>query len=76
MKARTQRDGEAGRVLVVDDAWVRLVCAVDLEPEGLRVIEAAHGLHALEQAPLQVTYQGARSVLWAQSNGRDRDPAV
>jgi hypothetical protein len=58
MKARTQRDGEAGRVLVVDDAWVRLVCAVDLEPEGLRVIETADGLHALEQAPLQVTFQG------------------
>jgi hypothetical protein len=55
---------------------VRLVCAVDLEPEGLRVIEAADGLHALEQAPLQVTFPSARSVLWAQSNGRDRDPAV
>jgi len=41
---------EAGRVLVVDDdAAVRLVCAVNLEAEGLQVVEAADGNDALEQ---------------------------
>jgi CheY-like chemotaxis protein len=45
------RDGEAGRVLIVDDdASVRLVCAVNLKAEGLHVSEAADGLDALEQA--------------------------
>jgi CheY-like chemotaxis protein len=45
------RDGKAGRVLIVDDdASVRLVCAVNLEAEGLHVLEAADGLDALEQA--------------------------
>ena len=45
------RDGEAGRVLIVDDdAAVRLVCAVSLEAEGLHVLEAADGLDGFEQA--------------------------
>jgi CheY-like chemotaxis protein len=45
------RDGEAGRVLIVDDdASVRLICAVNLEAEGLHVLEAADGFAALEQA--------------------------
>ena len=45
------RNGEAARVLIVDDdASVRLVCAVNLEAEGLHVLEAADGLDGLEQA--------------------------
>lgn len=45
------RNGNAGRVLIVDDdASVRLVCAVNLKAEGLHVLEAADGLDALEQA--------------------------
>jgi len=49
--AARARDGEAGRVLIVDDdAAVRLVCAVNLGAEGLHVLEAADGLDALEQA--------------------------
>lgn len=48
------RDGEAARVLIVDDdAAVRLVCAVNLEAEGLRVVEAADGLEGLEKARCQ-----------------------
>lgn len=44
-------NGQAGRVLIVDDEpGVRLVCAVNLEAEGLRVLEAADGLDGLEQA--------------------------
>ena len=42
---------DPGRVLIVDDdAAVRLVCAVNLEAAGLRVLEAADGLDGLEQA--------------------------
>jgi CheY-like chemotaxis protein len=37
-------------LIVDDDAGVRLVCAVNLEAEGLRVLEAAEGLDGLEQA--------------------------
>jgi CheY-like chemotaxis protein len=49
--AAQTRDREAGCVLIVDDdASVRLVCAVNLEAEGLHVLEAADGLEALEQA--------------------------
>ncbi len=49
--AARARNGDAGRVLIVDDdASVRLVCAVNLEAEGLHVLEAADGLDALEQA--------------------------
>ena len=45
------RPGDAGRVLIVDDdASVRLVCAVNLEAEGLHVLESADGLDGLEQA--------------------------
>ena len=45
------RNGEAARVLIVDDdPSVRLVCAVNLEAEGLHRLEAADGLGALEQA--------------------------
>jgi CheY-like chemotaxis protein len=45
------RNGRARRVLIVDDdAAARLVCAVNLEAEGLHVLEARDGLHALEQA--------------------------
>jgi CheY-like chemotaxis protein len=44
-------DGEAGRVLVVDDdPAVRLVCAVNLTAAGLQVLEATDGLDALAQA--------------------------
>lgn len=44
------RDGEIGRVLVVDDdPAMRLICVVNLEAEGLHVIEAADGNDALEQ---------------------------
>jgi CheY-like chemotaxis protein len=51
LDAAHARDGEAGRVLIVDDdASVRLVCAVNLKAEGLHVLEAADGLDALEQA--------------------------
>src|SRR6185312_16303732 len=51
LDAAQARDGEAGRVLIVDDdASVRLVCAVNLEAEGLHVLEAADGHDALEQA--------------------------
>jgi CheY-like chemotaxis protein len=45
------RDGQAGCVPIVDDdAAVRLVCAVNLEVEGLHVLEAEDGLEGLEQA--------------------------
>jgi CheY-like chemotaxis protein len=45
------RDGEPGRVLIVDDdAEVRLVCALNLQAEGLHVLEAEDGLKGLEQA--------------------------
>ena len=45
------RRGDAGRVLIVDDdASARLVCAVNLEVEGLHVLEAADELDALEHA--------------------------
>ncbi|HEY6960866.1 MAG TPA: response regulator [Gaiellaceae bacterium] len=37
-------------LVVDDDAAVRLVCAVNLAAEGLRVLEAADGLDGLEQA--------------------------
>ncbi len=44
------RDDESACVLVVDDdAAVRLVCAINLEAEGLYVIEAADGNDALDQ---------------------------
>lgn len=44
-------DRPLGRVLIVDDdASLRLVCAVTLKADGLRVLEAAHGLDGLEQA--------------------------
>jgi len=49
--ATQARAGDSGRVLIVDDdASVRLVCAVNLEAEGLHVLEAPGGLDALEQA--------------------------
>ena len=42
------------RVLVVDDeAPIRLLCRVNLEAEGMEVLEAADGLAALEQARAQ-----------------------
>jgi CheY-like chemotaxis protein len=45
------RDGQKGRVLIVDDdAVMRLLCAVNLTAEGLHVLEAEDGLEALEQA--------------------------
>jgi two-component system chemotaxis response regulator CheY len=44
-------DAEARRVLIVDDdPAIRLLCAVNLEIEGLVVLEAADGGRALEQA--------------------------
>lgn len=43
--------GEAGRVLIVDDdADVRLVCGLNLQAEGLQVLEAEDGLRGLERA--------------------------
>jgi CheY-like chemotaxis protein len=51
LAAAHARSGDSGRILIVDDdASVRLVCAVNLEAEGLHVLEAADGLDALEQA--------------------------
>lgn len=42
---------EVGCVLIVDDDdAVRLVCAVNLEAAGVRVLEASDGLEGLEQA--------------------------
>lgn len=39
------------RVLVVDDeAPIRLLCRVNLEAEGMEVLEAADGLEGIEQA--------------------------
>lgn len=44
-------EGGSGRVLIVDDdVSVRLMCAANLEAEGLHVFEAVDGLDALEQA--------------------------
>jgi CheY-like chemotaxis protein len=44
-------DAEPRRVLVVDDdPAIRMLCAVNLEIEGLVVLEAADGRRALEQA--------------------------
>lgn len=49
--ARPAPGDEPRRVLIVDDdPALRLVCAVSLEAEGLRVLEAADGLDGLEQA--------------------------
>jgi CheY-like chemotaxis protein len=51
LDATRARDREAGRVLIADDdASVRLICTINLEAQGLRVLEAADGLDALEQA--------------------------
>jgi CheY-like chemotaxis protein len=45
------RNGASGRVLIVDDdPALRLICAVNLNAEGIQVLEAADGLEALEQA--------------------------
>jgi two-component system chemotaxis response regulator CheY len=44
-------DGNAARVLIVDDdPAIRLLCAINLELEGLVVLEAADGLTALARA--------------------------
>src|ERR1035437_1041039 len=44
-------DDSMTRVLVIDDeAPIRLVCRVNLEAEGMKVIEAADGPSGLEQA--------------------------
>jgi CheY-like chemotaxis protein len=48
---RRKGDVKARRVLVVDDdAAIRMLCAVNLEIEGLVVLEAADGQRGLEQA--------------------------
>jgi CheY-like chemotaxis protein len=46
------RDGSAGiRVLIADDERpIRLLCRVNLELEGMRVIEAVNGREAVELA--------------------------
>ena len=50
-ESRSNGDGEHRRVLVVDDdPAIRMLCAVNLEIEGLVVLEAADGRRALEQA--------------------------
>jgi two-component system, chemotaxis family, chemotaxis protein CheY len=44
-------NGSAARVLIVDDdPAMRMLCAINLELEGLVVLEAADGLSALAQA--------------------------
>jgi DNA-binding response OmpR family regulator len=44
-------DNSKTRVLVIDDeAPIRLLCRVNLEAEGMKVIEAADGPSGLEQA--------------------------
>jgi DNA-binding response OmpR family regulator len=46
-----QRDQMATRVLVIDDeAPIRLLCRVNLEAEGMEVLEAADGPSGLEKA--------------------------
>jgi DNA-binding response OmpR family regulator len=48
-------DDSTTRVLVIDDeAPIRLLCRVNLEAEGMQVIEAADGPAGLEQAREQV----------------------
>ena len=43
--------GESTRVLVIDDeAPIRLLCRVNLEAEGMQVLEAADGPSGLEKA--------------------------
>jgi DNA-binding response OmpR family regulator len=45
------RMGDATRVLVIDDeAPIRLLCRVNLEAEGMEVLEAADGPSGLEKA--------------------------
>jgi DNA-binding response OmpR family regulator len=47
--------GEATRVLVIDDeAPIRLLCRVNLEAEGMNVLEAADGPSGLEKARAEV----------------------
>ena len=47
-------DGKMTRVLVIDDeAPIRLLCRVNLEAEGMDVIEANDGPSGLEQARLE-----------------------
>ena len=48
---RARGGGDVTRVLVVDDdAPIRLLCRVNLEAEGMEVMEAADGADGLEQA--------------------------
>jgi two-component system phosphate regulon response regulator PhoB len=48
-------DNSKTRVLVIDDeAPIRLLCRVNLEAEGMKVIEAADGPTGLEQAREEV----------------------
>lgn len=50
-KSISAPDGSAARVLIVDDdPALRLLCAINLELEGLVVLEAADGLSALARA--------------------------
>ena len=50
-EARGKRERRGRRVLIVDDdPAIRLLCAVNLEIEGLVVLEAADGKRGLEQA--------------------------
>jgi two-component system, chemotaxis family, chemotaxis protein CheY len=45
------REGTPGRVLIVDDdPATRLLCSINLQREGLVVLEAADGRHGLAQA--------------------------
>jgi DNA-binding response OmpR family regulator len=47
----TERMADATRVLVIDDeAPIRLLCRVNLEAEGMEVLEAADGPSGLEKA--------------------------
>lgn len=47
---RLNGDGKPRRVLIADDPAIRMLCAVNLQIEGLVVLEAADGRRALERA--------------------------
>jgi two-component system alkaline phosphatase synthesis response regulator PhoP len=51
----TKREGDVTRVLVIDDeAPIRLLCRVNLEAEGMDVLEASDGPSGLELARAEI----------------------
>ncbi|MEP6812571.1 MAG: response regulator, partial [Actinomycetota bacterium] len=51
IRASAATPGSAARVLIVDDdPAMRLLCTINLEREGLVVLEAADGVTALSRA--------------------------